>query len=174
MNSTNSTLHVANLHPSVTPAHLTAAFIPFGPIVDVSIPKAPEASARAKQQQQQQQQQGGGVPAHRGWGYVEFETEQDAREALDNMDGSELFGKILKVTVARGAKAEEEVREGLGSRTAIWEQEGYLARHAVSQEDRQALEESERVKEGQGATGEDAEDPVQALRRMDVAGPQLE
>lgn len=56
---------------------------------------------------------------HRGFGYVEFSLSEDAREAIDNMDQSELFGRVIK---CNQAKPQKDVNEGLGSRTAIWEQ----------------------------------------------------
>lgn len=56
---------------------------------------------------------------HRGFGYVEFEDPEDIQDAIDNMEGAELFGKVLKVSAA---KAPKNVNEGLGSKTALWEQ----------------------------------------------------
>ncbi len=43
----------------------------------------------------------------------------DAREAIDNMDQAELYGRVIK---CNQAKPQKDVNEGLGSRTAIWEQ----------------------------------------------------
>ena len=59
------------------------------------------------------------VEPHRGFGYVEFEDPEDIKEAIDNMDQSELFGKVIKVSAAKPPK---NVNEGLGSKTALWEQ----------------------------------------------------
>lgn len=56
---------------------------------------------------------------HRGFGYIEFEVATDAKEAIDNMDQSELFGRTIKVAAA---KPQKENNEGLGSKTAVWEQ----------------------------------------------------
>lgn len=98
------TLFVGGLSPAVNSSILHTAFIPFGEIVDISLPK-PEAPNSPE--------------LHRGFGYVEFETAQDAREAMDNMDQSELFGRVIKVNPAKERKDKDE---GLGSRTAVWEQ----------------------------------------------------
>ena len=38
---------------------------------------------------------------HRGFAFVEFEAAEDARDAIDNLHLSELFGKTIKVTRAR-------------------------------------------------------------------------
>ena len=56
---------------------------------------------------------------HRGFGYVEFNLAEDAREAIDNMYQSELYGRVIKVNQA---KPQKDASEGLGSRTAVWEQ----------------------------------------------------
>lgn len=99
-----ATLYVGGLASQVTTHVLHDAFIPFGEIIDVSIPP-PELPSSTE--------------PHRGFGYVEFEHAADAKEAIDNMDQSELFGRVLKVNIAKERKAEGE---GLGSKTAIWEQ----------------------------------------------------
>lgn len=37
----------------------------------------------------------------KGYGFVEFENEEDAADAIENMDGSELLGKVLRCNVAK-------------------------------------------------------------------------
>ena len=101
-----STIYVGGLDQVVTVRTLSEAFIPFGEIVDITLPK-PELPSS--------------TDLHRGFGYVEFELPQDAKEAIDNMDGSELYGRIIKVAAA---KPQKDGNEGLGSKTAIWEQVG--------------------------------------------------
>lgn len=61
--------------------------------------------------------------SHRGFGYVEFENPEDIDDAIENMDQAELFGKVIKVNAAKPPKA---TNEGLGSKTALWEQVSYL------------------------------------------------
>ena len=101
-----STVYIGGLHPTfVTASTLSEAFIPFGEIVDISLPK-PEAPSSKD--------------LHRGFGYVEFEDAEDAKEAINNMDQSELFGKVIKVAMAKPERKDET--GGLGSKTAIWEQ----------------------------------------------------
>ncbi|KAI5290695.1 hypothetical protein KEM52_000384 [Ascosphaera acerosa] len=191
--ASKTTLHVANLHPTVTPAVLTSAFIPFGPIASVHLPQADQPAQSQPQpppppppQDQPQQRLDPGAAAappasHRGWGYVEFESEADAREAVDNMDGSELYGKFLRVSHARTKEREGGTKEGLGSKVAIWQQEGYLAEHALSDEDKQALEaggDATGAERGAGAAAAAAaaaadDNPLRALEEMDIAGPKL-
>ncbi|THX85438.1 peptidyl prolyl cis-trans isomerase cyclophilin [Aureobasidium pullulans] len=142
-----ATVFVGGLTSAVDSHTLHNAFIPFGPIVNISLPK-PELPSNPE--------------PHRGFGYVEFESPQDAQESIDNMDQSELFGRVIKVNLAKEQKAEGE---GLGSKTAIWEQEGHLAKHAVSDEDRMAAQGDEDGQDG-------PMDPMQGLEGLDVAGPQ--
>ncbi|KAH0544842.1 hypothetical protein FGG08_001071 [Glutinoglossum americanum] len=145
-----STVYVGGLDPAVNAAILHTAFLPFGEIVDISLPK-PEAPSSTE--------------PHRGFGYVEFELPGDAKEAIDNMDQSELYGRVIKVAPA---KPQKETTEGLGSKTAIWEQEGWLAKNAVSEEDRIAAEKSKAEAETR------PDDPMQGLEGLDVAGPKPE
>ncbi|KAL9089110.1 MAG: hypothetical protein Q9165_005923 [Trypethelium subeluteriae] len=142
-----NTVYVGGLDNAVSSNTLQAAFVPFGEIVDISLPK-PDLPSN--------------TDPHRGFGYVEFQEAEDAREAIDNMDQSELYGRVIKVAQA---KPQKEQNEGLGSKTAIWEQEGWLAKHAVSEEDRLVTEQA-------GASSElRTEDPMQGLEGLDVAGP---
>ncbi|KAH8590288.1 hypothetical protein B0O99DRAFT_635166 [Bisporella sp. PMI_857] len=142
-----STVYVGGLAPMVTAASLQAAFLPFGEIADVSLPK-PEGPNSTE--------------LHRGFGYVEFEDPEDVKDAIDNMDQAELFGRVIKVNAAKPPK---NANEGLGSKTALWEQEGWLAENAVSEEDRLA---AERAKSG---TEDKPYDPMEGLEGLDVAGP---
>ena len=41
------------------------------------------------------------VDKHRGFGFVEFDLEEDASDAIENMDGAELFGKVIRCNIAR-------------------------------------------------------------------------
>lgn len=61
---------------------LHAAFIPFGDIKDV---KTPLDMATQK---------------HRSFGFVTFLEREDASAAMDNMDGAELYGRVLTVNYA--------------------------------------------------------------------------
>ena len=63
-------------------AILHAAFIPFGDIKDV---KTPLDQATQK---------------HRSFGFVTFLEREDAIAAMDNMDGAELYGRVLTVNYA--------------------------------------------------------------------------
>lgn len=77
-----NTLYVGGLAEEVNEAILHAAFIPFGDIKDV---KTPLDQATQK---------------HRSFGFVTFLEKEDAAAAMDNMDGAELYGRVLTVNYA--------------------------------------------------------------------------
>ena len=143
----NSTVYVGGLDTNmVTASTLSEAFVPFGEIVDISLPK-PEAPSS--------------TDLHRGFGYVEFEVAADAKEAIDNMDQSELFGRVIKVAMAKPERRETG-QTGMGATTAVWEQESYLAKYGEPQNG------------GVPDIEEKVEDPMQGLEGLDVAGPRPE
>lgn len=98
-----ATVYVGGLSQLATERHVRDAFIPFGDIVEVQVPKNETPNS---------------TDPHRGFAYVEFEDSADAKEAIDNMDQSEFFGRVLKCSQAKAPKSADE---GLGSKTAIWE-----------------------------------------------------
>ncbi|RAL40138.1 unnamed protein product [Cuscuta campestris] len=77
-----NTLYVGGLAEEVNEGILHAAFIPFGDIKDV---KTPLDQATQK---------------HRSFGFVTFLEREDAASAMDNMDGAELYGRVLTVNYA--------------------------------------------------------------------------
>lgn len=99
-----ATVYVGGLASMVTASHVHDAFIPFGTIVDVTLPENDKPNS---------------TETHRGFAYVEFADAEDAAEAIDNMDQSEFFGRIIHVSAAKVPKSAEE---GLGSKTAVWQQ----------------------------------------------------
>ncbi|KAL9595024.1 MAG: hypothetical protein Q9219_006693 [cf. Caloplaca sp. 3 TL-2023] len=140
-----ATVYVGGLENAVNEKLLVDAFLPFGEIVDVTIPKPDLPSSK---------------DPHRGFGYVEFEVAADAKEAIENMDQSELFGRVVRVAPA---KPQKDSNEGLGSKTAIWETEGWIAQHALSEDDRSAAQQVQNANNR-------SEDPIPSLD-LDVAGP---
>ncbi|CAK4077183.1 unnamed protein product [Aphanomyces euteiches] len=94
-------LYVGGLDKAVTEEILTAAFIPFGPIKDVQIPMDYTTTTQR----------------NKGYGFVEFANEEDAKEALDNMDDSELYGKVLKVNIAK-----PQAQLNMAANRAVWDQ----------------------------------------------------
>lgn len=56
----------------------------------------------------------------RGFGFVEFELEEDCAAALENMHGAELYGKVLRCSIA---KPMSNVNRG----QAIWNADDWIS-----------------------------------------------
>ena len=93
MSKSKRTLFVGGIYDEkVTEEILQAAFIPFGDIKSVSIPRDYTKDKNSNSS------------GYRGYGFVEFEDAEDAADAMDNMDGAELFGRTIEVSIARPMK----------------------------------------------------------------------
>lgn len=79
----NSKLYIANLSFNTTEAQLRSAFEPFGTISDVYLATDRET----------------GRP--RGFAFVTFGTAEEAKAAMEKMNGTELDGRALTVNEAR-------------------------------------------------------------------------
>ncbi|CAG0879799.1 unnamed protein product [Cyprideis torosa] len=99
-------VYVGGLAEEVDEKVLRAAFIPFGDIIDVQIPLDYQTEK------------------HRGFAFVEFETAEDAAAAIDNMNDSELYGRTIRVNVAKPLKIRE------GSSRPVWADDEWLRAHA--------------------------------------------
>lgn len=102
------TLYVGGLDEAVTEAILHAAFLPFGELKDINLPMNHQTGK------------------HRGFCFVEYEEENDASEALENMEGAELFGRTLRVTNAKA----QQMQKG----KAVWSAEEWYANLQSSEE----------------------------------------
>eukprot|EP00298_Acanthocystis_sp_HF-20_P004649 c14978_g1_i1.p1 GENE.c14978_g1_i1~~c14978_g1_i1.p1 ORF type:complete len:136 (+),score=74.15 c14978_g1_i1:37-444(+) len=108
-NPEKRTLYVGGLADEVDEEKLRGAFIPFGDLVSVNLPRD-----MANQK-------------HRGFGFVEFEEIGDAKAAIENMNDSELFGRVLKVNLSKPMK-------DVNSK-AVWHHDDYLvSRHGEEDE----------------------------------------
>ncbi|PVU98950.1 hypothetical protein BB559_001160 [Furculomyces boomerangus] len=116
-NDKKSIIFVGGLDSEVDNKILHAAFIPFGEIIEVDLPNDP-----------------GSHNLHRGFGFIEFEDPADAADAIDNMNGAELFGKTIHVNLAKPGKIAER------SSRAVWSDESWLKKYAFG-----GLEGSEKV-----------------------------
>ncbi|TGZ82226.1 nuclear cap-binding protein [Ascodesmis nigricans] len=159
-----STIYVAGLDANVTKATLHDTFIPFGEIINITIPSDKDKAPVQDQQDVPSSGAGGKGGPHRGFGYVEFENEGDAKAAIDNMDQAMLAGRVLSVAQA---KPEKKTGVLLGSKVAVWEQEDWIRKHEVSEEDRTAAEQARME-----AMAKEQVDPMKALEGLDLAGPQ--
>ncbi|KAK6525725.1 hypothetical protein TWF281_010774 [Arthrobotrys megalospora] len=154
------TIYVTGLDPTTTtPSTLNSFFLPFGPITDIHLPLEKSTSQP------------------KGFAYVEFTDPLDASAAIDNFDQAELFGRVIRVSQAKNLGFRDggsggRVDGGLGSKVAVWEQEGWLKKHEVDEEDRRAVE-GAKGGNAAGAAVAGGGDPMEGLEGLDVAGPRL-
>ncbi|KAK9355850.1 hypothetical protein V1505DRAFT_362984 [Lipomyces doorenjongii] len=123
-----STIYISGLDMSVTTDALHYAFIPFGDIVDIQLPKDDKSNE-----------------PHRGFALLEFETPLDAEAAIDNMNQAQLNGRTLKVTLSKPQKERFDIQK---AKVAVWDSESWMQEHVVDESDRRAIEESKAVAEG--------------------------
>ncbi|KFV49978.1 Peptidyl-prolyl cis-trans isomerase E, partial [Tyto alba] len=57
---------------------------------------------------------------HRGFAFIEFELAEDAAAAIDNMNESELFGRTIRVNLAKPMRIKE------GSSRPVWSDDDWL------------------------------------------------
>lgn len=85
----NNKLYVGNISFKSQEADLEEAFSSFGTVKSVKIIKDFE-SGRSK-----------------GFGFVEMENEDEANECISNLDGKEIGGRQLRVSIARDKKPQQ-------------------------------------------------------------------
>lgn len=93
----NNKLYVGNLSYSTDESELRRTFEPFGTLVSVSV-----ITDRMT-----------GQP--RGFGFVEYGSAADAQRAIDSLNGKEIGGRSLSVSIAREREPKPRYDEG-GSR----------------------------------------------------------
>ena len=87
-------------------AVIRAAFVPFGDLTEVQIPLDYETEK------------------HRGFAFVEFELPEDAKAAIDNMNDSELYGRTLRVNLAKPLRLKEN------STRPVWADDEWLQKYS--------------------------------------------
>ncbi|KAJ3274759.1 hypothetical protein HDU76_010688, partial [Blyttiomyces sp. JEL0837] len=105
------------LDEQITLEVLHAAFVPFGDLIDIQLPS-----------------DAGSHNQHRGFAFIEFESAADAKEAVDNMNLSELCGRVIKVNMARASKLRE------ASMKAVWSDETWGGRTGADGDDVKLVE----------------------------------
>jgi len=104
--SARKIIYVGGLADEVDAKVLNAAFIPFGDIVEVNLPIDYETEK------------------HRGFAFIEFELAEDASAAIDNMNDGEMFGRQLRVNLAKPMRSKE------GGNRPVWASDEWLQKYA--------------------------------------------
>lgn len=106
-------LYVGGVDENVTDAILRAALIPFGPILSLDVPKDYQKGT------------------HKGFAFVAYEEANDAAEAMFNMNGAELNGRVLTVNLAQNNE------HRLGSAKPVWSSDDWFQQQAGEEDARQ-------------------------------------
>lgn len=104
-------VYVGGLADDVTPQLLRAAMIPFGPIKSLDMPM--------------DYTQG----RHKGFGFIEYEDAEDASEAIFNMDGADLMGRTIRVSMAQM----NQLSKLSTTQQAIWSSDEWFQQYVVGQ-----------------------------------------
>ena len=96
-------VYIGNLEERVTREILLAACSTFGEVRSVDMPLDLQSGR------------------HRGFGYVEFFEPGDAADAADNLHDSELYGKVLKASIAK-----QPIRHLADPKKPIWADELFM------------------------------------------------
>lgn len=100
--SQKKTIYVGGLNEDVDEKVLRAAFIPFGELSEVQLPIDYQTEK------------------HRGFAFIDYELPEDAQAAIDNMNDSELFGRTLRVNIAKPLRIKENATR------PVWADEEWL------------------------------------------------
>ncbi|SCZ87633.1 BZ3500_MvSof-1268-A1-R1_Chr2-2g05099 [Microbotryum saponariae] len=97
------TIYVGGFSSETSATILESAFLPFGQVVDIQLPRDPVDKSR-----------------HRGFAFVSFSSLESALDAIDNMHQNELTdpsnkGRTLKVNMAKPPKG---LQPGMGNRAS--------------------------------------------------------
>ncbi|XP_016303585.1 peptidyl-prolyl cis-trans isomerase E-like isoform X1 [Sinocyclocheilus anshuiensis] len=133
MAASKRVLYVGGLAEEVDKKVLHAAFIPFGDITDIQIPLDYETEK------------------HRGFVFLEFELAEDAAAAIDNMNESELFGRTIRVNIAKPMRIKE------GSSRPVWSEDDWLKK--FSGKTVEESEEAESAAESASTNTQEGEPP---------------
>jgi peptidyl-prolyl isomerase E (cyclophilin E) len=68
---------------------------------------------------------------HKGFAFCEFEDPEDAEEAIFNMDGAELLGRFLKVSLAQPNQVS---KLSVKNNEAIWKSDEWFQQNATVDE----------------------------------------
>lgn len=66
---------------------------------------------------------------HKGFGFVEYEDAEDASEAIFNMDGADLMGRTIRVSMAQM----NQLNKLSTTQQAIWSSDEWFQQHVVGQ-----------------------------------------
>ncbi|KAA3675567.1 peptidyl-prolyl isomerase E (cyclophilin E) [Paragonimus westermani] len=137
-------IYVGGLAEQVDLPLLRAAFIPFGDIISINMPMDYQTGIY----QLVCQPVRSFSEKHRGFAFIEFEEVEDAMSAIDNMNESEIFGRTIRVNVARPVR----IREGWSK--PVWSDENWLKKYGSASLELKPVDEPLIINPDPNAVGE--------------------
>ena len=123
--SSKRVVYVGGLPDRATSDLLRAAMIPFGPLKGVELPMDYTTGT------------------HRGFAFTEYEDADDAEEAIFNLNGSELLGRTIKVSLAQP----NQVNKLSSSNEAVWKSDEWFKTYAGGTDEKTLKEQEDREKD---------------------------
>ena len=99
------TLFIGNIAKDITESTLNSYFSTFGEIVKVELPIDPSRPGQ-----------------HRGIAFIEYELQQDALEAVENMNNNMFMGRLITCSISK-----QKMRD---LKKPLWEDEDYIELYA--------------------------------------------
>ncbi|WFD45598.1 peptidylprolyl isomerase [Malassezia furfur] len=108
--SSSKTVYVGGIDKDTTEELLYQAFVTFGEISDIQLPRVSE-----------------GASANRGFGFITFSQEEEAEDAIDNMHLNEFRGNVITVNAAKPHKIQTA-----DPWRPIWETEEWIKEYGAT------------------------------------------
>ena len=80
---------------------------------------------------------------HRGFAFTEYEDADDAEEAIFNLNGSEMLGRTLKVSLAQ----QNQVNKLSNAHEAVWKSDDWFQQNIGGTDEKSLREQMEREKD---------------------------
>lgn len=109
MITSKKSIYIGGLPETVDSDSLKNIFITFGDITDMNVPMDNTTGK------------------HKGFAFIEFKENQDAQDAIDNMHESEIYGKTIRVTPAKGRSLDGDLAN---SSKAIWHSDAWIEQYS--------------------------------------------
>lgn len=100
-------IYVGGLPYALTEGDVLTIFSQYGEIVNINLPKAKHDKGERHSRGQEPQSRGGVPPHNRGFGFLMYEDQRSTVLAVDNLNGTQVLGRTLRVDHVGNYKQEK-------------------------------------------------------------------